>query len=218
MNLSQLSWNDKYHIMKAQPDPDTACYPCSRQCESGSLRQFQPSWIKKYPWLHYSRHVDGVFCLACVFFAPDKASGQILGQFVTTPFKSCIKMSEKATTHAKKDYHLFAMTKMNEYLSRYENPSQTVNTLLDNESRRIVENNRKVVESLLKIVLLCGKQGLALRGHRDDKLNWEDKCSFNEGNFIQLVRFRAETDPILANPLPALLGMPVTHQKPFRTN
>ena len=110
-------------------------------------------------------------------------------------------MSEKATTHAKKDYHLFAMTKMNEYLSRYENPSRTVNTLLDNESRRIVENNRKVVESLLKIVLLCGKQGLALRGHRDDKLNWEDESCFNEGNFIQLVRFRAETDPILANHL-----------------
>ena len=45
----------------------------------------------------------------------------------------------------------------------------------------------------------------ALSGHRDDKINWdgadsEDKYS-NEGNFIELVRFHAETDPILHNHL-----------------
>lgn len=76
---------------------------------------------------------------------------------------------------------------------------------MNSESCRIIENNQKVIESLLKIVILCGKQGLALRGHRDDKINWdgadsEDKYS-NEGNFIELVRFRAETDPILHNHL-----------------
>ena len=66
----------------------------------------------------------------------------------------------------------------------------------------MMESNQKVIESLLKIVLLCGKQGLALRGHRDDTINWEDEeGSSNDGNFVQLVRFRAETDPILANHL-----------------
>ena len=48
------------------------------------------------------------------------------------------------------------------------------------------------IESLLKVVILCGKQGLALRGHRDDRIDWKTEASFNEGN---LVRFRA---PILA--------------------
>ena len=67
---------------------------------------------------------------------------------------------------------------------------------MNSESCRIIENNQ-VIESLLKIVILCGKQGLALRGHRDDNINWdgadsEDKYS-NEGNFIELVRFRAKT-------------------------
>ena len=54
------------------------------------------------------------------------------------------------------------------------------------------------IESLLKVLILCGKQGLALRGHRDDRIDWKTEVSFNEGN---LVRFRAETDPILAKHL-----------------
>ena len=55
---------------------------------------------------------------------------------------------------------------------------------------------------LLKIATLFGKQGFALRGHRNDRVHWEDEDgSSNEGNFVQLVRFRAETDTILADHL-----------------
>ena len=94
------------------------------------------------------------------------------------------------------------MAKMEEFIARYENPSHTVDTLLDKEVKQVFETNQKVVESLLKVAILCGKQGLALRGHRDDGIHWEgDDGSSNEGNFVQLVRFRAETDTILANHL-----------------
>ena len=66
-----------------------------------------------------------------------------------------------------------------------------------------MESNKKVIESLLKIVMLCGMQGLALCGHRDDGINWEDcnGSSTNEGNLVELVRFQAETDPILSSHL-----------------
>jgi len=46
---------------------------------------------------------------------------------------------------------------------------------------------------------------LAYRGHRDDQINFSNSEEFisshNEGNFIELVKFRAETDPILFNHL-----------------
>ena len=59
-----------------------------------------------------------------------------------------------------------------------------------------------MIESLLKVVIVCGKQGLALCGHRDDKVDWTvEGLDHNEGNFIKLVRFRTETDHILANHL-----------------
>ena len=75
-------------------------------------------------------------------------------------------------------------------------------TYLDSEAHQIIERNRKVIESLLKIVILCRKQGLAFRGHHDDNVSWvvDEDCG-NEGNFIEIAKFQAETDPVLANHL-----------------
>ena len=89
------------------------------------------------------------------------------------------------------------MIRMSEFLAHYENPSQSISVIMNSEMQRVMETNQKVLESLTKIVLLCGKQGLALRDHRDDSA----QCLSNEGNFMELVRFRAETDPVLAHHL-----------------
>jgi len=139
-----------------------------------------------------------------VFFAPLKVGGRNAGSFVTKPFTSWIKMSEKANTHSRQDYHKMSMTRMGEFLVGYKNPSQSVSMILDKKAQ-IVSNNQKAVESLWKIVMLCGKQGLALYDHRDDQISWgeseEEICS-NQGNFLELVRFQAEHDHILAEHLP----------------
>jgi len=34
-------------------------------------------------------------------------------------------------------------------------------------------------ESLFKIVLLSGKQGIAFHGHRDDHIAWFENCDIN---------------------------------------
>uniref|UniRef100_A0A1X7TIY2 TTF-type domain-containing protein n=2 Tax=Amphimedon queenslandica TaxID=400682 RepID=A0A1X7TIY2_AMPQE len=191
-NIKQLSRDEIYCVLKSEPDVHPESYPrtCSHQSTRSLFRQFQPSWVKKHPWLHYSRHVDGAYCRACVFFAPDQVSGHTLGHFVTTPFTAWIKMSEKANLHAKNDYHQSAITRMTEFIARYEDPSVSIGTLLNSESSRIIEGNTKVIESLMKVVIVCGKQGLALRGHRDDNVDWTDEgYGRNEGNFIELVRF-----------------------------
>ena len=101
--------------------------------------------------------------------------------------------------HTKLEYHMTAMTKMSEFVARFEHPSEAIDTQLNKETKERMEENQKVIESLLKIVMLCGKQGIALRGHRDDHIVWTDEEfeAENEGNFIELIRFRAETDDIL---------------------
>ena len=199
--LSQLSRDHQYKILRTEPSHDASMYPRTRTCETGSYRQFQPSWLKQYPWLHYSCFSDGAFCRACALFAPDQVGGHDIGNFVTKPFRAWIKMSEKVGIHAKKDYHLAALSKMDEFIGRYENQSKAIDVMLHTKLMERLEHNQHVIESLLKVVILCGKQGLALRGHRDDLVDWKDEASSNEGNFIQLVRFRAETDPILAKHL-----------------
>ena len=66
--------------------------------------------------------------------------------------------------------------------------------LLNKTRKEQVARNAEVVKSLLKCVCFCAKQGLAFRGHRDDSTAPE---STNRGNFIDLVKFRAETNDVL---------------------
>ena len=74
--------------------------------------------------------------------------------------------------------------------------------MLDSQAQRVIDSNKQVIESLLRVAILCGKQGLAMRGHRDDKVHCDDEGEGpNEGNFVQLVCFRAETDKVLADHL-----------------
>ncbi len=152
--------------------------------------------------MHYSLFADGAFCRACSLFAPSSVGGQELGQFVKSPFKCWRKFNLKADEHASKDYHHRALSTMREFIAHYRNPSQSVGTMHDSQVQRTMEKNFQVLKSLFKVAILCGKQGLALRGHRDDKVYWEDeRDTSNEGNFVQLLRFRAETDQDLADHL-----------------
>ena len=129
----------------------------------------------------------------CVFFAQQRVSGQALGQFVTKPFKSWANQSQKMANHAS----LMSCTKMQEFMATYEQPSTAINTRLDSQAQKQVEDNKVVVESLFKITMLLGKQGLAFRRHRDDKVSLVEQNDLeteNSRNFLELVRFRAETD------------------------
>ena len=66
-DLHMLSPEDKYCILTTEPNSNTSSYPRTRPCASSAYRRFQPAWLKQHPWLHYSKHVDGAFCRACVF-------------------------------------------------------------------------------------------------------------------------------------------------------
>lgn len=196
-SIRGLTREHTYRVLTSEPSSDSTSYPRTRSGSSGGFRQFQPAWVKQHPWLHYSRHCDGVFCRACVFFAPDKVGGQPPGQFVSKPFSTWANRAQKVPAHGNLEYHLDSMTKMEEFLTRYIQPSEAVSTKLSKQAQENIQLNYQVIESLLKVVLLCGKQGLALRGHRDDKIDLTDENAVHVGNFLEFVRFRAETDRVL---------------------
>ena len=191
-----LSREHIYHVLTSEPNPDPSSYPRTRR-GSGAFRRFQPAWVKQHPWLHYSYHCDGIFCRACVFFAPEKVRGQLLGQFVSRPLNTWANKTQKVLAHSKLDYHLNSMAQMDEFLARFEQPSEAVDAILDMQAQRNIQENCQVIASLMKVVLVCGVQGLALRGHRDDKVELSHPSIANIGNFLELVRFRAETDDSL---------------------
>ena len=158
IDIHHLDREEKYRILKREPNPHSSAYPHTRPYNSGPFRQFQPSWLLQYPWLHYSPFCDGAFCRACALFAPDRAGGQVMGQFVTKPFKSWANQSQKMTNHGSLAYHLTACTKMQEFLATYKEPSKAINTQLDSQAQKQLEENHIVILSLLKVTMLLGKQ------------------------------------------------------------
>ena len=156
-DLHSLDTKNKYQILKRESNPHPSAYPRTRPYSSGTFRQFQPSWLVQYPWLHYSAFCDGAFCRACALFAPERIGGQVLGQFVTKPFTIWANQSQKMTNHSSLEYHLVACTKMRAFLATYEQPSKAINTQLDNQAQKQLEENQVVVESLFKITMLLGK-------------------------------------------------------------
>ena len=64
-----------------------------------------------------------------------------------------------------------------------------VNEQLDTLLRKQIETNRNILSSLFKTVILCGRNNIALRGHRDDGAT----TSNTKGNFKSLLHFRVDS-------------------------
>lgn len=62
------------------------------------------------------------------------------------------------------DYHQTSVSRMSEFVSRYEHPTTAINVLMDPAAKQLIDRNKTVIESLLKITMRCGKQGLPVRG------------------------------------------------------
>ena len=198
INIQNLTREQKYRLLTCNPNPNSSSYPRSHLCASDSLWQFQPKWIKKHPWIHYSVHVNGIYCQACAVFAPEKVGGQVPGWFVTKEINNWINISHRLDNHSKTDSRMTCLVKMEEYVKRYNDPSKAIDSQCSSKTQKQLKDNQRILESLFKVVLLCGKQGIPLRGHRDDGIDWNnDEPHDNQGNFTELIRFRAETDSVL---------------------
>ena len=136
---------------------------------------------------------DGVYFKACVSFGP-KAAGpgqQKLGILVTKPFCTWTKQSTIFQKHEQSQYYQDSMARMLAFEETATIPSKNISSILDRNQQERILHNKEVLKTLFKCVLFCGKQGLALRDHRDD--NTVDDPT-NKGNFLELVHFCATTD------------------------
>lgn len=91
----------------------------------------------------------------------------------------------------------------------YHNPSIEVVNMVSSQRKAQVEENRQRLRPIVSTIILCGRQNIAMRGHRDygslnksidfsaEKVDFEDKqtqsvVAKNDGNFRALLRFQIE--------------------------
>lgn len=178
--IKSLSQAEKLNVLTNhyKPGKDFA-FP--RVLMNGCYRSFQRGWLEKYPWLVYSKECNGGFCLPCIFFS----TREKVGALVNTPFTRWTKVGSVCGEHEKLRYHVDAMVAYENFLST----SRNIQAQIESERRNTISRNREIIKSVVKCVHFCGKQSIALRGHRDDSS--ADERS-NKGNFLALLEFRID--------------------------
>ena len=105
---------------------------------------------------------------------------------------------------------------MTEFRGVMVNKVVPINQALNNILKATVQANREKFKPIVKTILLCVRQNIVLRGHRDDSRR-DDKE--NPGNFQVLLDFRIDSgDHVLEERLRQLPKMPHIHRKLFKMN
>ena len=187
----------KYNLIKNREPDSTVIFPArhykDKRAKSGlTSRYCCRDWFKMFPFVSYSMSAEGLFCLPCVLF-PDSAHRRPK-KLITDAYQNWKDAVEDMKQHATCDYHMNSAAKMNAFMKTYEDPSSRIDVSVTDSSCKRVQQNRDILTSVVKCLQFCGRQGIALRGHRDD----DTSCSLNKGNFKELLQFRVDAgDKIL---------------------
>ena len=134
------------------------------------------------------------FCKFCVLFAPQTGVGrnnQRPGRLVVTKYDKWKNALQAFHEHQLTDYHNDCVKAAEnlQKVARGEIPS--VDVVLNSQLKQQIVDNRKRILPIIDTVILCGRQGLALRGDGDhgNMQSLEDPLT-NDGNFRALLRYR----------------------------
>ena len=162
-------------------------------------RSFQHQWLVSNPWLKYSKQDDGGYCLPCVMFYTSKnfrAQAGVLASNALTNFKHAINSLKK---HEQKDYHKEAVVKMDAFVKVMRGHQDSISLQINNAAKERVAKNRKKIQSIIETIILCGRQNISLRGHRDHGTHLEHVCHCGgHGNFWALLQFRISSGDTLS--------------------
>ena len=157
-----------------------------------------------FPWLVYSKQKNGGYCLPCVVFASTGYKGSNPGVLVSCPLTAFSKALEVLRKHADKGHHKAAVVRADEFKKTMTNQQPTIQSRLSQALAERVAINRQKLGSIMKTIVLCSRQNIAMRGHRDSVTDLERDVSGsdNHGNFLALLNFRIEaSDTVLGEHL-----------------
>ena len=175
--------------------------------------------MKEFPWLVYSPSLDGAFCLPCVLFAHDTGKrGVQLDRLLHKPVNFWTSATNKFKSHEQNsEVHKAAVLRSSDFKKSMENASLSINHQLDLTCKKVAEENRAKLSSVLKTIIFCGKQNIPLRGHCDDSKYYDSKQ--NTGNFQRLLEFHVDAgDHVLQEHCTPVLAMQAIAPKQYKMN
>jgi hypothetical protein len=121
---------------------------------------------------------------------------------VKTHFDNWKDAVEEFDRHANTEYHKTCVLKADNLMAVSSKKQDSVDMQVITGLKSQIAENRRRLTPIIETIIFCGRQGLALRGHRDSgPLTLEEPLN-NDGNFRALLRFKVHSgDQELANHL-----------------
>ena len=124
------------------------------------------------------------------------------GVLVTKPLSNFQKALEILNKHDNKPFHRSSVVQMEEFLKVMMNEQPSIRRRLSEATAQQISTNRQKLCSIVETVVLCGRQNIPLRGHRDSAMDIEHSPNAQHGNFWALLQFRvAAGDTVLRDHL-----------------
>lgn len=182
--------SEKLTALESHFKPDKL-YLFPKHEEYGKQRSCNPVWFERYKWLVYSPARDGVYCKYCSLFGATskEINYSKLDRLVKSPLTFWTSATNKLHEHdTKSAVHRSATIIANEFLKTMKGQQKSVVEQLDSVLSAQMQRNREKLYSIVKTILFCGRQNIALRGHRES-----EEGSSNVGNFRELLKFRVDS-------------------------
>ena len=131
----ELSVEEKLNILENIKRLDTTfSYPL-KGSYSGKKRRFNHSWFANYPWLVYSKELDGAFCLTCVLFGHRIGQNSSkLDKLMSSPITNWSSANQKFKSHeANCEINKTALVTMQHFLNVMNNKMKPIDQI--NNSR-----------------------------------------------------------------------------------
>ena len=156
-------------------------------------RAFRSHWLVKFPWLKYSPSANGGFCLPCCLFS-HKTKSKSQGLLISRPVLPSADSTGQFNRHCSGNgLHSFCQNLFQTFLDTFHGKTVPIDVMVDSMRVKKIKENQSVLLPIIDAIIFCGRQGVALRGHRDDSSYYpppgEYSTGGNVGNFIELINF-----------------------------
>lgn len=156
------------------------------------FRQCKYEWLEIYETFTYSTEMDGLFCLACVLFPVQCATTPRAQLLINKPYNNWKDAHSDLQKHSLLKYHQDATAKMNNFLQCMK-LGKDIGTSLNHLTQERMHKKRLFLSSIVKSLMFCGRQGIALRSHMDNNSEKDKDEVANMGNFKALLEFRCDS-------------------------
>ena len=183
---SSLTEQQKYHLLCNVWRPEAAYnFPVN-----ASGRRFQHQWLTKFSWLVYSEVLDGAFCINCLLFGGESTHNATkLKKLFKEPLNAWSTALQKLREHVEKSpIHHTSTICTSQFKLYMQQKIPSIDVQLDGIRKKQVQVNRAKLRPIVDAVILCGRQNIPLRGHRDDSKHLLDS-KLNPGNFQEILKY-----------------------------